>query len=360
MPMTLTLSGLFASLAMVACAGSPTTSGNPGSGGLGGPGGAGHAGGSDADAQPGGAGGTGGTGVGSACKTTLDCAGNLVCDATTSRCVGCTGTQDCGQGMACLRQTCTKVVSCVSDLDCKSQKQLCSKTLGRCVDCFDAAGCGQNALCLDGLCAPLVCNPDEVWCEGTGSLKRCSHDGTVLENTPCGAGSACGGPLDSPLCIKQPPPLPDATGPLTIVVSGWAKTDKGIAVDIGRVDKVDVTLSKCTALGLTLVACPSGTCDQGADANLSWLGFGAAPPTAQTQDSLEWGLTLQQDTSAAVAGHAYFTTAVQTYHGTYTLGWSGPDPSGQIRASFHVTQFLWSYKTPVAADSQIEIVGACR
>ena len=63
-----------------------------------------------------------------ACKNSLDCPNNQVCDIATHQCVACLTDADCGSGQQCVAQICRG--ACVSDKDCTPLGELCDRAAG--------------------------------------------------------------------------------------------------------------------------------------------------------------------------------------------------------------------------------------
>lgn len=123
-------------------------------------------------------------GVSSACTSSAQCGGLLLCDAGKKSCVACRTTLDCGADSICEKGVCKASKPCDSDNQCRAQGKVCDTRGRRCVDCNAAADCTGNDM------ARL---PKGTACLGFSCVER----------------QACKSSLECPasqVCVAAPPP----------------------------------------------------------------------------------------------------------------------------------------------------------
>ena len=113
-----------------------------------------------------------------ACESSKDCPGDLVCHKDAGYCVECVASTDCEENQRCVATfECIDVVPCASDKDCKEVDGVCDKELAECVDCLSELDCPEAWFCIATTCIEPACQPNEVRCNGQAA-EVCMEDQT--------------------------------------------------------------------------------------------------------------------------------------------------------------------------------------
>ena len=128
-----------------------------------------------------------------ACQNSLDCPGQLVCDASTSMCVECVTSAECEGSETCgVDGNChPPAADCDSDKDCKDDGKLCDLSRNKCVECLDDTACEESEYCIEGLCLPDECLAGESQCSGLKVLQCADNGSGFVEKSICNQGQYC-------------------------------------------------------------------------------------------------------------------------------------------------------------------------
>ena len=156
---------------------------------------------------------TGGTTTITTCVSDLDCkAQRQLCDTTANKCVECLQNVDCAGGIACVGGVCGGAAGCKANADCAASAdgKVCDAARGRCVACVMAADCPNPTTsdCVVNACvAVAVCtnsldctNAATSICNRTVTPARCVQCTTNADCVSGGAGQVCAGNACHPSC----------------------------------------------------------------------------------------------------------------------------------------------------------------